>query len=77
MVCSAVGLFVSYNKLHFFGKIELLDIKSSFRFPLQLFSETFFILRKTERDMMIHGDVNVNTNIFKYKYEYNYKCKYK
>jgi hypothetical protein len=31
-------------------KIKLLDIKCVFRVSLQLFSETFFILRITERD---------------------------
>jgi hypothetical protein len=35
-----------------FRKKTLLDIKCVFWFPLQLFSETFFVLRRIERDMI-------------------------
>ena len=35
-----------------FGK-KLLNIKFVFRFSLQLLSETFLILRRTERDMIV------------------------
>ena len=44
-----------------FEKKKLLNIKRVFRFSLQLLSETFLILRRTERDI----DTNVKTSSYK------------
>ena len=38
---------------HYFRKRSLLNIKRVFWFSVQLLSETFFILRRTERDIII------------------------
>jgi len=53
VACSAVQYFciLSYIRHDFRGK-KLLTSKCVFSFPLQLFSETFLILIRNERDMI-------------------------
>jgi hypothetical protein len=52
------GLFSSAKFFHvisqtaLFSKKKLSNTKRLFRFPLQLLSETFLVIRRTERDMM-------------------------
>jgi len=53
----------SSHKQHDFRKKKLLNIKCVFGFSVQLLSETFLILRRTERDMI----KNVNWYYVKYR----------
>jgi len=43
--------FSHQNKARF-SETKLLNVKCVFRFSLQILSETFFIVRRTERDMI-------------------------
>jgi hypothetical protein len=51
--CSTI-FFQRYltNGTNFEGKKKLVNIKCVFEFSLQLLSQTFLILRRTERDMI-------------------------
>jgi len=49
---SGVPYFSTLSHKQYDLKKKSLDMKRVFRFSLQLFSETFFILRRTERDMI-------------------------
>ena len=52
VACPAIQCFSTlYQKRHDFRKL-LLNTKCVFRVSLQLLPETFFILRRTERDMI-------------------------
>jgi hypothetical protein len=64
MACSALQ-YVStlYHKGHIYEK-PLLNIKGVYRVSLQRLSETFFILRWTERDMIITIGLNVKYPLF-------------
>jgi len=42
---------ISHKRHDFSGGKKILNMKCVFRFSLQLLSETFFILRRNERDM--------------------------
>ena len=54
VACPALHYFSTLShKLHDFRKKKLLNIKCVFRFSLQPLSETFIILRRNERDMIM------------------------
>ena len=52
VACPALHFSTLSHKWHDFGGGELLNIKYEFRVSLQLLSETYFILRRNERDVI-------------------------
>jgi hypothetical protein len=55
VTCLVVLCFYTLShELHDFRKEKLLNVKSVFRFFLRLVSETFLILRRIQRDIVIN-----------------------
>jgi hypothetical protein len=50
--CQALQYFSTLSKRHDFPERKLLNTKCVFWFSVQLLSETFLILRRTERDII-------------------------
>jgi len=66
VICDLSGpkLFFTFLKDAIFDKKNLLNLKRVFRVSVQLFSETFLFIKRTERDMMYYIGIHVKYPLF-------------